>query len=213
MVSRMLLIDFDGVVLRNNRCVRYQCDQSAKFVQKVTGMSLKASEALNTQCYPRYGHTVTMLNKLFNSVTTLEEYNEFVFDSKKMSELLDGKFDLHTCQHFTSFDPLIDKCAKADISTAIFTNASLSWVEYCTMKVSPQLLKRVKVVYPRHTKEMKPNRRAYDNIELLFPVEEYWFVDDSKANLVEPSNRNNWIPFHYIQTSTIKDMQEHFGLL
>ena len=213
-MSRVLLIDFDGVILRNNRCMRYQCDQSAKFVQKVTGMSLKASEALNSQCYPRYGHTVTMLNKLFNNVTTLEEYNDFVFEPKKMSEVLDGSLDLQTRQHFTSFEPLIDKCDRADISTAIFTNASLSWVEYCAHKISPPLLKRTQVVYPRNTAEMKPYRRAYDNIEMLFPdKEEYWFVDDSKANLVEPSRRDNWIPFYYTQDSKIQDMKDHFGLL
>lgn len=210
----MLLVDFDGVVLRNHKCMRYQCDQSAKFVQKVTGMSLKASEALNLQCYPRYGHTVTMLNKLFNNITTLEEYNDFVFDPITMSSMLGSELDMQTRHHFTSFVPLIDKCANADINTAIFTNASLSWVEFCTSKISPPFMKNVQVVYPRHTVEMKPNRQAYDNIEILFPnKEEFWFVDDSKANLVEPSQRENWIPFYYTPNTTIQDMQDHFGLI
>jgi FMN phosphatase YigB (HAD superfamily) len=210
----MLLVDFDGVVLRNPRCMRYQSDQSAKFVQKVTGMSLKSSEALNHQCYPRYGHTVTMLNKLFNNITTLEEYNDFVFEPRKISEVLDSELDLQTRKHFRSFEPLFDRCTRAQINTAIFTNASLSWVEYCSNKISPTLLKSIQVVYPRTTKEMKPDPRAYDNVELLFPdKEEYWFVDDSKANLIEPSKRDNWIPFYYTQSSSMEDMTNHFGLL
>jgi len=177
-------------------------------------MTLKASEALNLQCYPRYGHTVTMLNKLFNNATTLEEYNDFVFDPKTMSTVLDSELGLQTRNHFTSFVPLIDKCAKANIDTVIFTNASLSWVEYCTSKIHPPFLNSVKVVYPRQTIEMKPNKQAYDNVELLFPTkEEFWFVDDSTSNLVEPSQRDNWIPFYYTPSSTIKNIQDHFGLI
>lgn len=215
MGSRMLLVDFDGVVLRNNRCVRYQCDQSAKFVQKVTGMSLRASEQMNRQWYPRHGHTVTMLNNMFDNVTTLEEYNSFVFDRQTMAaEIHDADFDVQTHEQFGNIMNLIDKCNKADISTAIFTNACLSWVSYCTMKVAPRLLQKVQVIYPTRMNQMKPNYLAYDNVELLFPnKEEFWFVDDTKAHLLEPSKRDNWIPFYYTPNTTVRDMQDHFGLV
>jgi hypothetical protein len=110
-MNRKLLLDFDGVVLRNKYLKQYQLDRSAKFIKEKTCIPTKICKNINKENYPKYGHTVTMLNNMFQLPVTLEEYNEFVFDKKQLQPLI--KFiDKNTFEYTNSFNKLFDYCDK-----------------------------------------------------------------------------------------------------
>ena len=215
-MGKVLLLDFDGVMLRNPKFTRYQTYHSACYVQRVTGMSLQTSETLNKLCYPRFGHTVTMINELFNKKKTLTDYNDFVFDKEKM-RCLEKEVDVKTRSHFASFLKLAKKCNDGGIETAIFSNADARWIECCVSIAGDARDARTlmsDIITPATIDQLKPQKIAYDIVERRFPShDEFWFVDDCKQNLVEPSSRDNWIPYHYTDSSSMEDMKDYFGLL
>lgn len=213
-MSRVLLIDFDGVMLRNPKFSRYQTYHSACYVQRITGMSMQACETLNKQCYPRFGHTVTMLNRLFNINTTLQDYNDYVFDKEKMCSLAKD-VDVKTQSEFSSFLKLVKKCNDGNIDTAIFSNADARWIQHCVSMMKPDASTLMSnIITPSTINQLKPHKIAYDIVERRYPHhDEFWFIDDRKENLVEPSSRDNWIPFHYTSASSMTDLEDYFGLL
>jgi len=214
MSQTLLLLDFDGVLLKNRRLTEYQYKQSAAFVQKHTGIGFKACESLNAQCFPKYGHTVLMLNYMFRARVTLKDYNDYVFN-KETLETLRPLVDDPTRQHFNSFAPFLEKCERAKVDSAIFTNADYNWVNFFVDELSEDpIFKQMEIMYPTKLSELKPKKHAYDKLEAVNPsAEEFWFVDDSLVNLTEPALRPNWIPFNYRASTKIQDMQNHFGLL
>lgn len=212
MAQRLLLLDFDGVMLKSPRLMRYQTQMSAAFVRHHTGMSFKACESLNAQCYPKYGHTVLMMRSLFSSPTSLQEYNDFVFNKKNLAELLPS-VEPDAQQHFASFRGLLGKCESAGVGCTVFSNADAMWVNFFLGALSKGTLK-LDVLYPTALEELKPNKLAYDRAEDNYQsAQEFWMVDDSIVNLLEPGLRPNWIPMHFTSSSTPTDIQEHFGLL
>lgn len=179
------------------------------FVQKHTGMSLKACEVLNADYYPQYGHTVIMMNKLFNRHVTLEEYNNYVFDEVSLKSLI-PLVDVKTATQYKSFDTIISKCEDSQINTSIFTNAPYVWVNTFQSVLSG---KQLPVICPAELSLLKPNAGAYDAVEQTYPwCDRFWFIDDSKSNLQIPEQRMAWIPLHYRPNMTIKFIEDYFGL-
>lgn len=175
---------------------------------------MKACESLNAQCFPKYGHTVLMLNNLFNKSVSLGEYNSFVFNKNTLVDLL-PYIDSKTKTHFNSFAPFLKKCQRAQADSVIFTNAHHTWIDFFVKELSEdQVFQDMPVVYPSKLAELKPRKRAYNKVETTYPkADTFWFVDDSSGNLTEPSLRPHWVPFHYTANTQILDMQEHFGLV
>lgn len=195
-MTTSLLLDFDGVVLKNRNLHNYQLRRSAKFVQKHTNYSLRACEELNKVYYPTYGHTVTMVNKLFNQNTTLEDYNDFVFDKKELVKL-DRLLDLSTVEHMKSFEKIIRKCTENpdELNWRIFTNAHINWITHFCVKVGLHDYSEDKVIWPTELNFLKPNEDAYVTVEnKLTKTDMFIFIDDSWVNLEAAQERDGWQP-------------------
>ena len=54
-----------------------------------------------------------------------------------------------------------------------------------------------KVIWPLNLTLLKPNKESYDNIEKMFPNDNYMFIDDSEVNLNIPRTRSKWIPIKF----------------
>lgn len=183
-----LLLDFDGVILKNKNILKYQVSRSAKFVQKHTHLSLKKSHEINKVFYPKYGHTVIMLNELFHKHTTLEEYNEFVFDTLLISKL-DYLIDEKTYNHGNAFTRMFE-CD----NTYVFSNAHLHWIEYFSESFDLNIQSK-KIIWPQNINNLKPFARAYDTVHEKFGIHtNITFVDDSPKNLEYPKTLSNWNP-------------------
>lgn len=197
MASTMLLLDFDGVMLKNRHAEQYQLRRSAKFVQRVTHMNINVCEKVNKKYYPVHGHTVLMVNNLFDKSVTLEDYNEFVFDKKQMSRL-DNVLDADTFAHMSDFNKVIEYCELNNIQWKVFTNAHSSWVTHFTERLGVEGVSNDKIIFPSDLESLKPNALAYDKVENAHAdVDQFIFVDDSKTNLVIPDERRQWIPITF----------------
>jgi hypothetical protein len=81
-----LVFDFDGVIFHNTKVNKKIIEKSVGYVKSKTGYSYKKSLDFNNSNYKTYGHTVLMLKK-YGYDASLDEYNDFVFDSDLWSNL------------------------------------------------------------------------------------------------------------------------------
>jgi len=185
MAAAKLLLDFDGVILRNKKLSDYQVRRSAEFVKKHVPLPFKDCYNINKQYYPEYGHTVIMVNNLFNKRTTLEEYNEFVYNKKQLAGLV---LDPPSFEHGNAFNMF------ANENTYIFSNAPEEWVGH----FSEMLELNIKnCICPRTLEDLKPLPRVYSALNARFSGQKIVFVDDSKKNLRPVSNYANWKTMHF----------------
>ena len=204
MNKTQLLLDYDGVMLKNTNLSKYQLVRSAKFVQKHTHLTIGTCQHLNKKFYPTYGHTVTMLNKMFNKKVTIEEYDDYVFNKKSISRL-DPLVDGDTKKHMKSFENLFEVCDKTNIVWNIFTNAHINWVMHFSEVMGMDTISHNNVIWPESKLELlKPNPKAYDRVEALFPeATSFIFVDDSPVNLNDLIHREKWIPILMTEKTTV----------
>jgi FMN phosphatase YigB (HAD superfamily) len=179
-----LLLDFDGVVLRNPKIAEYQYRKSAAFLQKYTNLSYNRCLEINNKYYPQYGHTVIFINKIFTKKTTLEEYNDFVFNTNAIKKL-DNLIDFDTYEHANKFKDLISLN-----NTYIFTNAHINWIEYFSYKLD-LFIPYSKIIYPTDISMLKPFPQVYENLDQKID-NNIVFVDDSIKNLEYPMRLPKW---------------------
>jgi phosphoglycolate phosphatase-like HAD superfamily hydrolase len=205
MGKHVLLLDFDGVMLVNKQLTQYQLRRSARFVQKHSNMPLTQCIYINKEMYPLYGHTVMMINALYNKKVTLEEYDDFVFSKQQLRHLykLVDKTSFH---HMNNFNDVLKHCQEKDIDWYIFTNAHKNWIQYftylCDIEVPEQ-----KIIWPSNVELLKPKVAAYDRVELKFQKDTtYTFFDDSSVNLIIPKERYHWKPHLFTMGMTSRDV-------
>ena len=180
------------------------------FLRKHTNMSYRSCEILHEMCYHEHGHTVKMLNSMFDKRVSLEEYNEYVYDKTAMSNLK-KQMDAQTIDRFVAFTETKELCENNNVDWAIFTNADRAWVDYffksCGWTHTPP------VHFPTSLSELKPNEAAYDKIERLYKDgRKLWFVDDQRVNLLVPKSRPRWITMHFTPRTTRDNIHTFFGL-
>lgn len=207
-MARKLLLDFDGVVLKNQRLKQYQLDRSASFVRKTTNIKLASCKDLNAKYYPRYGHTVTMLRKMFNKKVTLEEYNEYLYSPTKL-RWLKRFIDKDTFEHGHGFNDVFRFCNDNHIGCYIFTNVHIDWVVYFS-ELMGLSIEQKNVIWPSHLELLKPRPAIYDTIQEVFePSSRFYFVDDSETNLVIP-RQMGWKTLAFNERSSVDDIIEMF---
>lgn len=190
-MAKVLLLDFDSVMVVNSRLKEYQLRRSAKFVQQHTNMHINSCEHLNRTYYPKFGHSVIMVNEMFNKNILLEEYDDFVFSKKQLSTL-DKVFDDESKIYTKQFQTVYDYCENNNIECFVFTNAHQNWITHFS-DLSGLEIDKQKIIWPHTTDLLKPKKLAYTNVEKQFGENtEYLFVDDSAVNLNIPKTLDNW---------------------
>jgi hypothetical protein len=136
-----------------------------------------------------------MLNDIIpHEVTTLESYNEFVFDRDRIDRLK-GLIDKDAYLHGNSFNRLFRLCNNRSIEWKIFTNAHKNWVSafggFLDLPIDES-----KIIWPHDLSLLKPKPESYANVEKQFGISDrFVFVDDMIGNL--PTGRDRWIPIHW----------------
>lgn len=208
MSARILLLDFDGVVLRNRRIMSYLSEKSAEFMNRhVNHLSMTQCRKLNEENYKRYGHTVAMVNHMFSKNVSLEEYNSFVFRKKDM-QLLTPLFKEQDKAHMQEFVPLLQAC-----DSYVFTNAHPIWVWHfaCLGRIN-QLLNPCVIWSENCVSLLKPSQSAYIHAEGFIPLHQApVFLDDSLSNI--KCAPMEWISIHYDGTCCPLDILEQIKLL
>jgi FMN phosphatase YigB (HAD superfamily) len=190
-----LVLDYDGVIFKNPHAMEAVSSRSAKFVSKKLNISYKGAKTVNATQYKVHGHTVKYLQHV-GVDTTLEEYNEYVFNKFDWDNLsLNIKDDDH--------EPIIDVYLLNKLQQhqkcVLFSNAPLMWVDKTLEALGTHTDILFDEVFSCETlDQLKPNMKVYEDIESHYPDDDLLFIDDSFLNINGLGSR--WKPHWFKPT-------------
>ena len=186
-----LVFDFDGVIFHNTRVNQKIIEKSVGYVQSKTGYSYEKSLDFNNTNYQKYGHTALMLKK-YGYDASLEEYNDYVFDSDLWSNLRNN---------ISNDDYIRVECVNTANSLLgyngiLFSNAPYIWCYKVLDMLNYDIDELFSLVYTGiGESSLKPNSILYEVIEYTNKdVDELHFFDDNKKNLENLSDK--WTTHH-----------------
>lgn len=198
-MKKVLLLDFDGVVLKNKladaavakRAGVYTWKACTKIPRSPNEIGIKHANELCYGVYKGYGHTVTGL-KAVGIDCNLAEYNHLVYstiDYAKLRQVNNNLDDLRS---------LLKYCKDEHILTYIFSNAPEQWIQGM-LKNDADLLEALNdvrgVIGVNKNDEtfLKPKKEVYDAIDARLNGDKIYFVDDNMVNFTHSLKRPNWI--------------------
>lgn len=192
----LLLLDFDGVVLRNHPVYSVVSHRCQRFLQKHVPIRNPAKlKQLNQELYECYGHTALGL-KAMGYCTEISDFNSYVYGNINLESLFSVK-DTHA-QDIKEFKAMIMRVKENSPETDIrlFTNAPDVWcqtvLQFMGMDAIPKL---------NMHGLLKPNHLAYERVENMFPSERHIiFMDDKMINLRSVMRRPTWERILYTGT-------------
>ena len=180
-MSKMLLLDIDGVLIRDPLVLDHVKHNCVEYVRAKLPEA-KDPYKVNRLLYKRYGHTARGLEKAFK--IDASDFDEKVYDKKLMT---------HLWSYMSSTDFQKDASTICDISNSgwdvrLFSNGPLNW----SIPVACAIGDCVGV--NKDNLFLKPDPRAYsmfshDRLKV--------FVDDSEINLWTAKHMKNWMCVHY----------------
>jgi len=186
-----LLLDFDGVVLRNHpahRAVSLKCQRMmSHFINIKSPAKL---QEINNALYQTTGHTVIGLNRLGFKVSP-QAFNKVVYDTFDYTA-----FKNIGQTHKRDIDDLCklaDFCSPNDIYLGIFSNAPDTWCKTILQAMSAQL-SEIPTMSCVTDNNLKPLDDTYDIIEknILNKFSKFTFVDDKILNLLPVMENQKW---------------------
>lgn len=191
-----LLLDFDGVILRNKQVDTFIKGKSRDFVKMHSkAIDDRHYKQLRKDWLPMHKHTHVMVNKMFNKNISLYEYQDFMFRPREYSKLVTN-FTQEDYEEATHIKKLFAFCKANDIPWNIFTNASIDWVLIFAYSLGIDLREK-DVIWPNNNDAnyLKPFHGAYQRVEEMFPdTSQFVFVDDTKMNLKPIMGSLKWKP-------------------
>lgn len=185
-MNRTLLLDVDGVLLRNKLLHEHMKDNIVRYVQRKVPTTTDPKR-LNQALYYRYGHTAKGLSHVFDVDT--RDFDKQVFDK----QLIDHLWYVLTSNEFQHDATTVHRITRKH-DVMLFSNSPLVW----TMPVA-QAIGNVTVY---ENQFMKPDLRAYTR---LSQKKQYMFVDDMISNLKPVRTLSNWIPIYYSNTIYVNE--------
>jgi FMN phosphatase YigB (HAD superfamily) len=183
-----LLLDVDGVLIRNKPLLKHVKDNCVKYVgSKMPGC--KNPELLNHILYLSHGHTARGLQNTFQ--VDAGDFNKEVYDRKLITHLHEFIRGDEFQQDTKEIQSLIDE----GWTVSLFTNSPAEWV----YPVADAIGSNVNVICPTRDLArayMKPEASAYSQ----FPKwRDYIFIDDSLKNLGTSRWLPNWKPVQFTE--------------
>jgi FMN phosphatase YigB (HAD superfamily) len=186
MAVKSLLLDIDGVLVRDKLLLAHVQDNCVKYVRAKLPEA-KNPRDVNRVLYMKHGHTARGLSKAFQVDTS--DFNEKVYDKRLMDHLAEviygTEFQLEAKE--------ISEFTKKGWNVTLFTNAPAIWGDRVARAISDQVYLRC----PGDnimTSHIKPEARAYADFSR---VQTHVFVDDSLKNLATARWLHNWHPIHF----------------
>lgn len=201
-----ILLDFDGIILRNEKINKIIEEKSIHFVQKKLNKSYFKSERINKFLYRTYGHTANGIanytsEKLEDVVI---DYNNFVFDNINYQDI---------SSYLTKYDKkrinmLLHRSKIYEHKYGLFTNAPLSWCENLFFFLEEDLFDMIDndKVFASDRGVLKPNILVYKKVENNLENEIH-FIDDSYINLLPIKNNKRW-KTHLVNSDDILDLTD-----
>lgn len=195
-MNNIVLVDFDGVILRNSQAHSYIKQRVNTFVKRTcrVGHDKKGLDLLNKQWYDTYGHTVLGMRKHGFPVTH-KGFNEYVYeDFFKIKQLKMTPEELASWRRFK------DSMREMDLHVKIFSNASSIWVKHFLHNEDDETHifeiqnKMDKYIHENiYNSLLKPDRSMYDMVMQMYPRKIYYFIDDKINNFGPVACDPRWI--------------------
>lgn len=193
-----ILLDFDGVVLKNHPSHRYVAKQCEAFVQKyIKSKDAHVIHTVNKGLYQSSGHTVLGLRKMGYDVS-FDEFNDYVYSKVKYCRVFDYLYRYHTqdCQELMEFCERYKRITKYGplhdaLGIYIASNAPDEWCFNIleNMGIDMSIIQRDGFSSYGY---VKPQSEFYDIVRNRIDADKYIFVDDSISNLLPIANDDQW---------------------
>lgn len=180
MAKLSLLLDFDGVILRNHPIGNIVVKRCQSMVHKsMKHVDFESCKKVNKQLYESTGHTVLGLQRLGYKDISIPEFDQLVY------EKIDYKMELaeiHKTHHqdIQSINNIYKWCEASGVDMWIFSNAPDSWCYSISHMMDIPVLPSTRSL----VSSLKPNPECYLDVRKKVKSDKYVFVDDKMINLV-----------------------------
>lgn len=194
-MSKTLLLDFDGVILKNKVIER----KLSRKIERYCGDTLKIdnkrlSRKMNRELYLSSGHSLLGLKKI-GVPQSLKQFNEKIYNFN-YNELYENITD----ENIEDIRKIIDLklfCQSQDISLKIWSNSPSQWcrslINYMTHELSGmEIVDNQNCIYL-----LKPEKDSYEYIEYKCRGDIIFFVDDKLSNFFNVLNNRKWVSIYY----------------
>jgi hypothetical protein len=192
MVAKSLLLDIDGVLVRDRLLLEHVKDNCVKYVASKLPEA-KNPRDVNKILYMTHGHTARGLQKAFQ--IDASDFNEKVYDKRLLEHLSEVLYS----PEFQQEAKEIYNITKKDWKVTLFTNSPIEWAGPVARAISDEVF--VVCAGPdATTSPLKPEADMYTQFQKHLT---HIYVDDSMKNLETARWLPNWHPIHFNQGAKV----------
>lgn len=181
-MNKSLLLDIDGVLVREKALLKHVKDNCVRYVQNKLPEA-KDPRDVNKILYLAHGHTAIGLKKSFGIDTS--DFNEKVYDHSLIDHLAEVIYAPEFQQEAEEIHGLI----RNGWNVTLFTNSPIEWAVPIAYAISDEIC-----VHSPDGTWHKPEAAGY----VSFPKDRHYiFVDDSLKNLGTARWLPNWSPVYF----------------
>ena len=191
MAVKSLVLDIDGVIVRDKLLMAHVRDNCVRYVQSKLP-ECKDARNVNRILYLTHGHTAKGLTHSFRIDTS--DFNDKVYDKS----LLDHLGDVICAADFQAEAKEIHDFTHKGWNVTLFSNAPKVWCRRVAQAIGDDVYMR----YAGTDGPFKPEADAYKDFS---KAQTHVFVDDSLKNLGTARWLPNWHPIHFDEGTTGTD--------
>jgi beta-phosphoglucomutase-like phosphatase (HAD superfamily) len=221
--NRVLMLDFDGVLLRNPKIQRYVGNACNRWLAHKTQTRYIEAKTVNRAGYQKYGHTSLVLQKEFNEPCQIGTFNRELYQEYVRPEVWSRLLNDADITHATQFANSIIvpwQEQQGSHSVFVFSNAPSSWCKTLMRTFNIRhLIPETCFVCSNTLDALKPYWQAYmkaeEAVKFVCPtVKEIIMVDDQQLNLdpihVYPTvitSTVRWEGLHYSSETSFETIE------
>lgn len=198
MMRKVVLVDFDGVVLTNARCMKYVHQKATDYVMHVTGIKTRQlAIEYNKQLCSMYGHTCRGLR--FDGYDVgLVDFNRFVYSKIPLDLSM-------TASEYTEWCSFKSECTSLGYDVRLFSNACTTWIEHFIQNEPSHMFEIQELI--TSTESLKPNAWIYNVISQTYNDSLKVFIDDNLINFTPDTAEwtNVWFSIHDPMYGNVKE--------
>lgn len=201
-MRKVVLVDFDGVVLRNKIADARVAKRAGIYTWKHVNqhrssqnnhkiITLSQGEDMCYNLYKGYGHTVLGLKGIGLSRCNIKDFNRLVYDTLDYPTIRKSNND------FDDVRKLINYCHECQYDMFLFSNAPFRWMSNMLkddedILIAMQDIRKRLEIDDDDERYLKPNQYIYDIICSSFPKENIVFIDDNINNIKPVMDKLTW---------------------
>ena len=191
MAIKSLLLDIDGVIVRDRLLLEHVKDNCVKYVHAKLPEAKNPRE-VNKILYTTHGHTARGLQKAFQ--VDVSDFNEKVYDKRLLEHLAEVIYGTEFQQEAKEIYELTQK----DWKVTLFTNSPIAWAGPVARAISDEVAV-VCAASDAATCPLKPEAAMYTQFQKQLT---HIYIDDSMNNLQTARWLPNWHPVLFNEDAT-----------